>query len=75
MSITQVPVVEIVSFPVKVGEQPAEGQENMFGVDAGPGFLGGRFGWQLENTNVFHWIMSEYSFPSVASINFSAPGV
>lgn len=63
MSNTQVPVTEIVWFPVKVGKQPTEGQENMFGVDAGPGFLGGRFGWQLENKNVFHWVMSESSFP------------
>lgn len=62
MSITQVPVVEFVSFPVKIGSKPADGQENMFGVDAGPGFLGGRYGFEVEDTNIFHWIMSELLF-------------
>lgn len=58
MSDTKPPVTEIVSFNVKEGLKPGEGQENFFGVDAGEGFQGGRFGWQIENKSVFHWILS-----------------
>lgn len=58
MSSTKPPVTEIVSFPLLDGHKPGEGQENMFGVDAGSGFQGGRFGWQIEDKNVFHWILS-----------------
>lgn len=57
MSDSKVPVTELVSFHVKEGLKPGEGQEKMFGIKAAYGFQGGRYGWQVEDKATFHWTL------------------
>ncbi|KAI5851638.1 hypothetical protein DFP73DRAFT_629068 [Morchella snyderi] len=49
-------VTEFAFMPVAEGSQPGEGHENFFGTS--PGFINARYGWQVEDPSVFHWIIN-----------------
>lgn len=70
MSDVKPPVTEIVSFPVIKGLKPGEGQEKMFGVDAGEGFQSGHYGFEVEDESIFHWALS--MFPPLPPWGFTS---